>query len=169
MTELLPDPLGDTDGELVIGEGGGSLKSKRSLGARGMKLLEEMTAQGHSIPTVAKKLRMGSATLYRLMKRDSTVREAVDRGRATLEHELVSILLTAARGGDNVAAMFLLKSRHGHRDVGQVVETPGSPTTTVNAENVQVVMSPTMTDTQFAQLLETAKGGGRAVEASAHS
>ena len=55
-------------------------------------------------------------TLRRLIKDDPILTDAVDCAKEAEEAELRDILMDNARAGSDVAALFLLKSRHGYID-----------------------------------------------------
>jgi len=140
----------------------------RRIGRRGLQTIEKLATNGHADATIAKALRMDRSTFRHLRRRDSQVEEALVRGRSQLEDALVHTLLRRAMNPKDPAgaasAMFLLKSRCGYRE-GHVAPTAGL---SVAAENVQIVMPPSLSAEQFGELLErtTARreigdGGGR--------
>lgn len=77
-------------------------------------LVEKLTAAGHAQRSIAKRLGIGFTTFKEIMKRDNRVSEALANGLAVEHDELVSGLAKAARNGNIVAAIFLLKARHGY-------------------------------------------------------
>lgn len=90
------------------------------IGARGLKIVEELAAKGVVLDTIAKALRMSHDTLEQCRRRQPEVQAALDRGRGVLHDELVNLLVQQARAGQFVPAMFLLKTRFGYREGVQV-------------------------------------------------
>ena len=112
--------------------------NKRTIGARGLQIVERMAADGHADASIAKSLRMHRETLRLCRRRQPEVQEALDRGRAALEDELTHILLGQAREGNTVAAIFLAKARCGWREG----EVPGGMGERVNVTiNLPAAMS----------------------------
>jgi hypothetical protein len=141
---------------------------RRRIGRRGLQAIEKLATNGHADVTIAKALRMDRETFRHLRRRDPRVEEALVRGRSQLEDALVHTLLRRAMNPKDPAgaasAMFLLKSRCGYRE-GHVAPTAGLA---VAAENVQIVMPPSLSAEQFGELLarttgrrELGDGGGR--------
>lgn len=91
---------------------------ERHVGAKGTQLVERMAAGGHSDAAIAKALKMNRETFRFCRRRQPELEEALQRGRSAEEHTLVAKLHEAALAGNVVAAIFLLKSRHGYRDQG---------------------------------------------------
>jgi len=85
---------------------------------QGRALIESLAAAGFTDTTIAARLRISASTLRECRKRDPLVAEALARGRARLEDELVHGLMRQAREGYAPAAMFLLKTRCGYRETG---------------------------------------------------
>lgn len=82
--------------------------------------IEALAADGWSKLGIAKKLNTSPDTLRRWLDEDEVLQEAFDRGRENERHALHSMLFKkAVEKGDSVAAMFLLKSRHGYREGDQ--------------------------------------------------
>lgn len=79
----------------------------------GLQLIEELLSEGADPRGVAKGLGVCLTTMNRLRDEDDAVREAWDRGLGELATELAHHLLTAARKGNIVAAIFLTKARLG--------------------------------------------------------
>lgn len=90
----------------------------------GLAIIRDMARLGHPVAAIAGALGMSRETLNQCRKRQPEVADALDEGLAGLEHELVNSLLKAARSGNVVAAMFLLKCRHGYRETGQTDSAP---------------------------------------------
>lgn len=113
---------------------GGSGRSHFVVGARGIKIIEELSARGCHLTTIARALRMSKDALQACRARQPEVEEAYQRGLATEHDALVSNLRTAANEGNVVANLFLLKARHGYRE-----GVPLEINTTVNMGGVLVV------------------------------
>jgi len=79
----------------------------------GLKVIEAMAAEGQDQATIARKLGLHRKTLMDIVKRDPNVEEAMTGGKALLADELTHHLLTAARKGNVVAAIYLTKARLG--------------------------------------------------------
>lgn len=103
----------------VRSEAGGR---ERNVGAKGIQLVERMAAGGLSDAAIAKALKMNRETFRFCRRRQPEVEEALQRGRSAEEHALFSKLHEAAMKGNVVAAIFLLKSRHGYRDQGNATD-----------------------------------------------
>ena len=113
---------------------GGQGRSHYVVGARGIKIVEELSARGCHVTTIAKALRMGKDAFLACRQRQPEVEEAYQRGLGTEHDALVSNLRAAANTGNVVANIFLLKARHAYRE-GEPLEVNVS----VNAGGVLVV------------------------------
>ena len=107
---------------------------------RGCAVVRKMAAAGHNLAVIAHSLGVGTGTLSRAMERQPDVRTAYDLGRASEEHFLVGKLRSAANKGNIVAAIFLLKARHGY------IEGAPPPTQV----GVQIVLPDALTTEQYA-------------------
>lgn len=83
---------------------------------KGREELTKLARAGLERPTIAAALGIADSTLGDMLKRDPTAEEAYTRGRAGLSDELAHILLSQARSGNVVAAIFLAKARCGWRE-----------------------------------------------------
>ena len=89
--------------------------------------VEKLAAAGLKITGIAKALGTSKDSLHRWMEQDAELREAFERGRASLELELFNVLYRAAMSAKELtadrlrAAMFLGKTMCGWRE-GEVVE-----------------------------------------------
>jgi hypothetical protein len=95
---------------------GGSGRSHYVVGARGIKIVEELSGRGCHLTTIAKALRMSKDAFQSCRARQPEVEEAYQRGLATEHDVLTSNLRRAADEGNVVANLFLLKARHGYRE-----------------------------------------------------
>jgi transposase-like protein len=78
-----------------------------------------LAATGHSVVGIARGLNTSTDTLRRWLDDDPALAEALARGRESERLALHNILFRAARKGNIIAAMFLLKARHGYREGDQ--------------------------------------------------
>ena len=114
-------PTDDTPAVHKVYPGKGGIgRAHYAIGAKGLKIIEEMSAKGCLLETIAKVLRISHDTLEACRRRQPEVQAALDRGRGVLHDELVSILVQQARAGQFVPAMFLLKSRFGYKEGAQL-------------------------------------------------
>lgn len=109
----MPDPLDTLPAARVVDDRG---KSLYRVGARGLKVVEELAARGCNITTIARALRMSRDSFIAVRRRQPEVEEAYIRGLAVEHDKLVSNLRTMADEGNLVANIFLLKSRHAYRE-----------------------------------------------------
>lgn len=95
---------------------GGQGRSSYKVGAKGLKIVEELAARGCSVTTIAKALRMHVATFRLVRERQPEVEEAYQRGLAVEHDALTGNLRKLADTGNVVANIFLLKARHAYRE-----------------------------------------------------
>jgi hypothetical protein len=69
---------------------------------------------------LARALGMDFRTWARIRDRDPDAKAAYQEAKAHERDQLVGKLFEAAMGGNITAAIFLLKARHGYRDIGGV-------------------------------------------------
>ena len=130
---------------LVVRNEGGNT---RRLGRAGTSQVERLASEGNSDTSIAKALRIDRETFRNIRKRQPEVDEALARGRAMLEDELTDILMTHAREGNVVAAIYLTKARCGWRE-GDL--PPGQQVT--NNTQVNILIPPPMSDEEFQRLV----------------
>jgi len=82
-------------------------------------LVEALAADGRNVVGVAKALSTSKDRLRQWMDEDPTLLEAFERGREAERFNLHNGLFRAAQKGNVIAAMFLLKTRHGYREGDQ--------------------------------------------------
>lgn len=103
--------------------------------------VRELSAEGHSTVAIAQQLGVGRKTLDKWRAEfpeiDEAYREGVDRERYTLHN----VLVEKAKAGNIVAAMFLLKARHGYRE--------GDQTDQAGRVSVTIALPGAMTLQQF--------------------
>lgn len=81
------------------------------------KIVEKLASKGCSEISIAKGLGVTGPVWLRWRKEHQELSDAWERGRAIEHDALFSVLFEAATKSKNiVAAMFLLKSRHGYRE-----------------------------------------------------
>lgn len=122
--------------------------AKATVTPAGLKVIEAMAAEGQDQRTIAKRLGVDRRTLTVMRDRDPAVAEAWGRGHGELASELCHILLTHAREGNVIAAIFLTKARLGWRDQGPV---DGGPD---NRVLVNISIPPPMSDAEFRKIIE---------------
>lgn len=76
-------------------------------------------SEGSTLKGIARSLGVGDETLTIWMERHPKLRAAMDEGREMEHKVLFNSLFTAAEKGNIVAAMFLLKTRHGYVEGNQ--------------------------------------------------
>lgn len=81
--------------------------------------IEDLAANGHSLLGVAVALRTCRDVFARWLEEAPELREAFERGRERERFALHNKLFQDAMNGNTVAALFLLKSRHGYREGDQ--------------------------------------------------
>lgn len=120
----------------------------RRIGRAGVALVEKMAREGATDTTIARSLRIARDTFRAIRLRQPEVEEALVRGRAILEDELTNILLSKARNGETVAAIYLTKARCGWREG----DLPPSQQVTNNTQ-VNILIPAPMSEEEFARLL----------------
>jgi hypothetical protein len=113
---------------------GGQGRSHYVVGARGIKIIEELSGRGCHLTTIARALRMSKDAFQACRARQPEVEEAYQRGLAIEHDALTGNLRKLADECNVVANLFLLKTRHGYRE-GEPLEVNVS----VNAGGVLVV------------------------------
>jgi type IV secretory pathway protease TraF len=81
--------------------------------------IEALAATGHSVVGIARGLNTSKDRVARWIETDPSLAEALARGRESERFALHNALYRAAMRGNIVAAMFLLKARHGYREGDQ--------------------------------------------------
>jgi|GEM_PF-1048158 len=88
--------------------------------ANAAQLVHDLAATGYSLVGIASKLGTNRATLSQWFDADAELKEAFDAGRERERHTLHNVLFSLATEKANpIAAMFLLKARHGYREGDQ--------------------------------------------------
>lgn len=78
--------------------------------------IQEMAARGLWDREIAQSIGMSPTTFIERKKENPALQAALDAGRAVEHEKLHNALYTAAMNGNIVAAIFLLKARHGYRE-----------------------------------------------------
>lgn len=78
--------------------------------------IQAMAARGLWDKEIAQSLGMAASTFIERKKENPALQAALDAGRAVEHEQLHNALHTAAMAGNIVAAIFLLKARHGYRE-----------------------------------------------------
>lgn len=82
--------------------------------------IEALAADGFSVIGVARRMGVNQEVLTRWFDEQPELKEAFNIGRENERHTLHNVLYRlATEGGDKIAAMFLLKARHGYREGDQ--------------------------------------------------
>ena len=81
--------------------------------------IQSLAALGHSVVGIARGLNTSKDTVARWIEEDPALAEALARGREAERFALHCSLYRAAMKGNIVAAMFLLKARHGYKEGDQ--------------------------------------------------
>ena len=87
--------------------------------------VRELSSEGHSILGIANMLGTSADTFRRWCREYPELQEQLELGREKERFALTDLLYRKAMGGDTVAAMFLLKARHGYKE-GEQHEANGS-------------------------------------------
>jgi lambda repressor-like predicted transcriptional regulator len=87
--------------------------------ANAARRIAALAASGHSVIGIARGLGTSPDTLRRWLDEDPALAEALAHGREAERLTLHNALYRAARKGNIIAAMFLLKARHGYREGDQ--------------------------------------------------
>lgn len=94
--------------------------------------IRELAATGYQVVGIARKLDTTAKTLRRWLDENHDLKEAFDAGREEERRTLHNVLYTLATvQKDKVAAMFLLKARHGYREGDQSEQGTG-PSVIIN-------------------------------------
>jgi hypothetical protein len=78
--------------------------------------IRELASEGHTVVGIANMLGTSANVLRRWLNEDPELKEQFELGRERERHALTDMLYRKAMGGDTIAAMFLLKARHGYKE-----------------------------------------------------
>jgi hypothetical protein len=94
-------------------------RPRKSLPANGIDVIRRLAANGVNEHAIAGALGLSYETWQRIRAEDPEAKAAWQEARAIEENKLVGVLYRKAIDQDDtVAAIFLLKARHGYRDIG---------------------------------------------------
>lgn len=106
---------------------------KKTLKEKDYGIITRLGERGVSETDICKALGMSYKTWQRIKDEDDKAAEALEEARRTEESELVGVLYElAVKEKDKVAAMFLLKTRHGYVEGAEVANA--------NQVNVQITL-----------------------------
>jgi len=94
--------------------------------------IRELSSEGHSLAGIANYMGVSVDTLRRWCNEHPALKEQLDLGREKERFALTDMLFRKAMAGDTIAAMFLLKARHGYKEGEQHDATGGRVNITFN-------------------------------------
>mgnify|MGYP001431579818 CR=1 FL=1 len=118
----------------------------------GYELIAKMSADGCALSVIAYALGIDTSTFTNLRKRDPLAQEMVDLGRAVLTSEVVDTAVQHMREGNLTACIWLGKVRCGLVEQSGEVEGATPPAKITNNTQINITLSPAMSDEQFAEL-----------------
>lgn len=113
--QMSSEPLKDTRTSRGVKIG----RPRKAPSADAEKRVEEAASKGASIIGIASYVGVSKTVLNRWLDEQPALKEAIDRGRERERNVLHSKLTEAAENGNIVAAIFLLKARHGYVEGAQ--------------------------------------------------
>jgi hypothetical protein len=93
-------------------------RPRKALPANGLDVIRGLAANGVNEHAIAAALGLAFETWKRIRDEDPEAKAAWQEARAIEENRLAGELFRQAMDGNTTAAIFLLKGRHGWRDVG---------------------------------------------------
>lgn len=93
--------------------------------------IRALSAEGHSTVAIAQQLGVGRKTLDKWRAEFPELEEAYREGQERERYTLHNVLVEKAKAGNIVAAIFLLKARHGYRE-GDQSDQGSRPHVTIN-------------------------------------
>jgi hypothetical protein len=117
--------------------------------------IEALAASGHSVVGIARGLNTSMDRLRRWMDEDPALAAAMERGREAERFALHNVLYRAARKGNIIAAMFLLKARHGYKE--------GDQSDTANKVQINFTLPGALPPDQFKVILHEPSADALAV------
>lgn len=123
--------------------------------ANAAERIRELAKEGHSTVAIARQLGVGRKTLDKWRAEFPELDEAYREGADCERYMLHSLLVAKARAGNIVAAMFLLKARHGYRE--------GDQSDQAGRANITINLPGAMSLAQFRSI--TAQGSPQTIEA----
>jgi predicted DNA-binding protein (UPF0251 family) len=113
---------------------------------RGLEIIRFYADGGLGLMTIAERIGMTREQFTKAMRRQPEVAEILAQGKANEEFELKECLMNMARRGNVVAAIFMLKARHGWNDREQQGEQ-------VN-QKLQVIINAPLSTEDYKRLQE---------------
>ena len=105
-------------------------RRKKNLPANGLDIIRNLAEKGVRETDIARALGMCFDTWLRIKNENPEAMKALTEAKQIEENKLFGILYEKAIKGDSIAAMFLLKTRHGYRE--------GAEVTNANQVNVKI-------------------------------
>jgi hypothetical protein len=93
-------------------------RPRKTLPANGLDTIRSLAANGVNEHALAAALGLDYSTWRRIRDEDPEAKAAWQEARAIEENRLAGKLFEQAMTGNVTAAIFLLKARHGYRDIG---------------------------------------------------
>lgn len=109
----LPGRVKPPEEKLTVG------RPRKQPPADALQVIQDACAHGASKQGVAMAMGVSVDVLTRWMDEHPELKQAVDQGRERERQTLHDVLTTKAKEGNIIAAMFLLKARHGYREGDQ--------------------------------------------------
>lgn len=104
----------------VLGSRGGTMgRPRKPIPPEAAQVLEAGGANGAALTGIARVLGVSTELLRHWLDENDDLREAFARGRERERQMLHGTLTKQAKEGNVIAAIFLLKSRHGYRENDQ--------------------------------------------------
>jgi hypothetical protein len=103
--------------------------------------IRQLASTGHSVIGIARGLNVSHVVFNRWLDSYPELAEAMTEGRESERLELHDVLFRAAKKGNIIAAIFLLKARHGYRE--------GDQSDTANKVSINFTLPGAMTPEQF--------------------
>lgn len=113
---------------------------------RGLEIVRFYADGGLGLATICERIGMTREQFSKAMRRQPEVAEILAQGKANEEFELKECLMNMARRGNVVAAIFMLKARHGWNDREQQGEV-------VN-QKLQIVINAPLSPEDYKKLQE---------------
>src|SRR5262245_34720994 len=126
-------------------------RPKKSIGPEGLDVIRRLAGRGVQEGVLARELGLSFKTWARIRAEDPEAKAAFEEGRAAERDALVgSLFRQAVEKNNTIAAIFLLKARHGFRDQGPADGAEGSRVT------VQIAIPAPLSPDQYRNLVSVA-------------
>ena len=121
--------------------------------------IRQLASTGHSIIGIARGLSVSHVVFNRWLDTYPELAEAMTEGREAERLALHDVLFRAAKKGNIVAAIFLLKARHGYRE--------GDQSDTANKVSINFTLPGAMSPEQFkGNVIEHDEAAGKTLSVS---